>query len=130
MTMFLTVTPHLEPTHTFWGDDGHKLPPLYAVATRAERLAAAPSTEPLPDLARRFLHAVQSLAAAAAAHAAAQQENITRLDATLAGGDARCKAAVDEIWHRLAPIYAPLREMETLWNDLAARVSDHCAASS
>jgi quercetin dioxygenase-like cupin family protein len=126
MVMFLTVTPHLEPTHTFWDDGGEKLDPVYGVATRAERLAAGEPTEPIANLAHSFLRAAKALAESATEHAAAQQEHVTHLAATLNGSEARCKASLDAVWYALAEIYEPLREMETTWNELAARVADRC----
>jgi quercetin dioxygenase-like cupin family protein len=124
MTMFLTVTPHLEPTHTFWDDQGRKLPPVYAQATRAERLAAGEPAGSTADLSKRFLQAVQSLAAIATAHASAQQANIAQLNATLDTGSTPTKEALDAVWYELAKLYEPLRALETTWNDLAARVTD------
>jgi quercetin dioxygenase-like cupin family protein len=129
-TMFLTVTPHLEPTHTFWDEQGRKLPPVYGNATRAERMAAGEPAQPIAEVSRRFLQAAQSLAGAATAHATAQRDNVARLAATIDSGDARCKATLDEVWGQLAMLYEPLRELETLWNDLAARVADRCQPSS
>ena len=42
MTLYLSVTPHVEPTHTQWDrEGGAKLPYRYGAATRAEREAAA-----------------------------------------------------------------------------------------
>ena len=38
MTLYLSVTPHIEPTHTQWErEGGARLPYRYGVATRAER---------------------------------------------------------------------------------------------
>ena len=130
MTMFLTVTPHLEPTHTFWDERGEKLPPVYALATRAERRAAGEPAGEIADLARSFADAARALAAAAQAHAAAQQDSIGRLSAALDGDAADGKSALDEVWYHLATIYAPLRAMESHWNELAARVSDRLDESS
>jgi quercetin dioxygenase-like cupin family protein len=129
MTMFLTVTPHLEPTHTFWGDHGQKLPPVYALATRAERAAAGEPSGTIAELSHHFLEAAQALAAATIAHAAAQQTSVAELNATLDVDAAAGKSALDDIWYQLAPIYTPLRAMESAWNDLAARVADHLDAS-
>ncbi len=129
MTMFLTVTPHLEPTHTFWDDQGNKLPPVYAQSTRTERLAAGDPPGTIADLTQRFLQAAHSLAAATTTHATAQQTNIPQLDATLDTGRDPCKEALDAVWYALAKIYEPLRELETTWNDLAARVTDQIATS-
>src|SRR5437773_801118 len=29
MTMYLSVTPHVQPTHTMWSEDGQRLPPRF-----------------------------------------------------------------------------------------------------
>ena len=129
MTMFLTVTPHLEPTHTFWDDDGRKLPPVYAHATRAERLAAGTPAGSIADLTRRFLQAAQTLAATATAHATAQQTNIPQLDAILDSGSSS-KEALDAVWYEFAKLYEPLRELESTWNEIAARVMDQSEGHS
>src|SRR5262249_9670860 len=43
MTLYLSVTPHVEPTHTLWDrEGGNQLPYHYGGATRAE-----PNTQPL-----------------------------------------------------------------------------------
>ena len=40
MTLYLSVTPHIEPTHTQWDrEGGTRLPYRYGGSTRAERLA-------------------------------------------------------------------------------------------
>jgi hypothetical protein len=72
------------------------------------------------------VQAASALAEAARTHAEAQQEHVRRLDATPNGGDARCEAVLDAVWYALAEIYAPLREVETTWNELAVRVADTC----
>ena len=36
-TFYISVTPHVEPTHTRWDRHGAKLPPEYGTAARAER---------------------------------------------------------------------------------------------
>ncbi|MEA2513809.1 MAG: Mannose-6-phosphate isomerase [Thermomicrobiales bacterium] len=129
MSMFLTVTPHIEPTHTFWDEQGRKLPPVYGVATRAERLAGGESAASIADLTARLLQAAQALAEVATAHTGAQRTNTAQLSATLEEGGAQSKEALDAIWYDLAKVYEPLRQLESTWNELAARVSDHDAGS-
>lgn len=130
MTMFLTVTPHIEPTHTFWDDNGHKLPPIYGVSTQADRAriepddAAPTSTN---DLAERIADLAHQLALVAHAHDNAQRLNAARFKVT-SGADR--KAALDAIWTDLATIYGPLRALETVWNDVAARVADELAGGA
>jgi quercetin dioxygenase-like cupin family protein len=131
MTMFLTVTPHIEPTHTFWDDNGQKLPPVYGISTQAERMqrhADSPLQESLTELAQRVQQLSQQLSATAHAHANAQRLNVTRFEAAQSGSGEERKAALDAIWTDLATIYGPLRALETVWNDLAARVADELRA--
>lgn len=133
MTMFLTVTPHLEPTHTFWGEDGAKLPPVYGVATRAERTrhpVADRDETSVSALSERLRVLAAQLAATTQAHSEAQRLNAARFAASAEGGASERKAALDAIWTDLATIYAPLRAMEAVWNDLATRVADELAAES
>jgi quercetin dioxygenase-like cupin family protein len=125
MTMYLSVTPHLEPTHTFWREDGAKLPPSYGGSTRADRLAAGLSDEPVTDLARRFVAASEEVAGAAEAAATAQAAAEKRVETAVAAGNlVDTKDAVDEMWQSLYQTYRSLRSMEDAWNALAARVGD------
>ena len=41
--MYLSVTPHVEPTHTMYAEDGSRLPPAYGHSTSEERAAHDPS---------------------------------------------------------------------------------------
>jgi quercetin dioxygenase-like cupin family protein len=125
MTMYLSVTPHLEPTHTFWDDHGHKLPPRYGVPTAAERAKEPPSTEPLDALADRHVAAARALAAAAAANAAAQEAGAAAVKrAVAAGGPAAAKSAIDAMGQQISQTYARLQVLELLWNDLTVRASE------
>src|SRR5262245_11027881 len=123
MTMYLSVSPHLEPTHTFWDDHGKKLPPRYGVPTAAERAQAPPSSEPLEALAERHAAAARGLAVAAAANAAALEAGAAAVKRALAAGDAgAAKAAIDGMWEQIARTYQALQPLELLWNDLTVRV--------
>ena len=46
MTMYLSVTPHIDPTHTWWDENGAKLPPRYGGSSSAEREALDAETPP------------------------------------------------------------------------------------
>lgn len=125
MTMYLSVTPHIEPTHTFWDEHGQKLPPVYAFTTRVERAARTEPGEPVADLAERFLGAARALAEAAAEHASAQAGSASALRAKVEAGDyPAAKQHLDAMWAILAKLYGPLRALEATWNELAARVAE------
>jgi quercetin dioxygenase-like cupin family protein len=125
MTMYLSVTPHVEPTHTFWDDHGRKLPARYGVPTAAERAKEPPSTEPLSHLFGRHVAAARALAEAATASATAQAAGATALERAVATGDASAaRIALDSMWDQLSRTHARLQALELAWNDLTVRVSE------
>ncbi len=125
MIMYLSVTPHIEPTHTPWKGHEHKLPYNYGTSTRLEREAAELLAEPAEEITARFLAATRALAASTAANAAAQEQAAARLVAAEAEGDATAaKAAVDAMWGQLYEVYQRLYALEEVWNELAPRVAE------
>ncbi|HLZ29015.1 MAG TPA: cupin domain-containing protein [Chloroflexota bacterium] len=115
MTLYLSVTPHIEPTHTQWDQEGGTpLPYRYGGSTRLE-----PSATPAA-LLERHLAASTALARAAQDNAAAQAQAATRLSSALDQADsAAAHAAVDEMWRAFRALHARLRESELIWNELA-----------
>lgn len=123
MTLYLSVTPHLEPTHTQWDrEGGTRLPYRYGGSTRAERSLA--STEPIPTLLERHLRASNSLLGSAAIYAADQQRLAATLTTALSANDvAAARAAIDEMTAAFQRMYAALQSAERAWNDLAPAVA-------
>jgi quercetin dioxygenase-like cupin family protein len=119
MTLYLSVTPHVEPTHTQWDREGGvRLPYHYGAATRVDR---ALPTDPPDVLVERHLTASQALSAAAADNAAAQVAAANDLLAALASGDfAAAHAALDEMWSAYRSLHDALRSSQLAWNELAA----------
>ncbi len=125
MTLYLSVTPHLEPTHTMWGADGNKLPPRYGTATAGERAQRARPGEPTAVLADHHVAAAEALAGAAVSNAAAQEVGAAALKRALAAGDgAAAKAAVDVMWQQIYLAYKSFQALEGSWNELTLRVSE------
>lgn len=125
MTMYLSVTPHLEPTHTQWDHEGGtKLPFRYGASTRAERMARTEPPAPTEMLISRHLAASHALADAAATNAAAQDAAAADLRAAVASGDkAAAKTAIDAMWQAIYTAYTQLQEMERAWNELSPVVA-------
>lgn len=125
MVMYLSVTPHIEPTHTMYDPDtGARLPPRYNPPTafdKPDTLVGMSTTA----LAERFLAAARALAdqtAAARETQAGAVAALTRADA--ASDRVALKAAMDALW---SDVYATLRAVSTMsaaWNDLAPRATD------
>lgn len=120
MTMYLSVTPHIEPTHTHWDrEGGTRLPYRYGDSTRAERQAAPPSESP-DALIERFLIASTQLADAAQANATAQQAAAVNLRSALDQQDAGAvQGAVDTMWRAFYAMYTTLQATEASWNRVA-----------
>ena len=123
LTMYLSVTPHIEPTHTMWTEGGERLPPRYGGATAAER---AESVAPAPSLAelaarqdaalRQLLRTVQ---AAVAAHGPLLAEVKQRQAAGNGAERLASQAAVDALWAELSPLFRDSAALAAAWNDLA-----------
>jgi quercetin dioxygenase-like cupin family protein len=125
MTMYLSVTPHLEPTHTQWDyEGGSKLPFRYGASTRNERMARTEPPEPTETLLTRHLAASHALANAATANAAAQEVAAADLRTANESNDkTAAKAAIDAMWASIYTTYKQLQKMELAWNELSPAVA-------
>lgn len=125
LTYYLSVTPHLEPTHTQWDrKGGDRLPYRYGDSTRAERRARIEPPESPETLLARHLAASHALADAATANATAQEAAAANLRSALDAGDkAAAKGAIDAIWASIYTTYKQLQAMEVAWNELAPTVA-------
>src|SRR5438105_3246188 len=89
MTLYLSVTPHIEPTHTQWDHEGGtQLPYRYGGSTRAEREARTEPPASTDALLNRHLSASTALAKSAQQNAEAQQLTAADLRQALARDDA------------------------------------------
>ena len=121
MTLYLSVTPHIEPTHTQWDrEGGTQLPYRYGGSTRAEREARGAPGEPPEVLLERHLAASSALALSARVNAETQEKTAADLRAALQSQDAAAAhAAIDEMWRSLREMYARLQHLDLAWNELA-----------
>ena len=121
MIMYLSVTPHVEPTHTLWGEAGRKLPPRYGVAVRGHERSAGTAEE----MADASAAAAEALGRSAAENATAQKEGTARMKLALAADEQdEARAAMDEMWTALYPTLRHVRELELAWNELATHSAD------
>jgi quercetin dioxygenase-like cupin family protein len=126
MTMYLSVTPHIEPTHTHYDQEtGERLPPRYnppAAFDKVDTLADVSTA----DLADRHLAAACGLAETARTAAERQAASVAALKrAAAAGNTVALKAAMDETWEQVYATYQALNALAVAWNDLAPRAADH-----
>jgi mannose-6-phosphate isomerase-like protein (cupin superfamily) len=110
--IYLSVSPHVEPTHTFYAADGERLPPRYGVWREA---GGGEPESPLstPALLERYRADAQRLAELARA-------NAERADLA-ASDESAAKPLVDELWEGLRPLLEQVEVVERTWNDLALR---------
>ena len=123
-TMYLSVTPHIEPTHTVWDEHGQKLPPRYGGSTAKER---AEQSEPGPgivELVERQQQAMRALVAAVQTAVVDQDRLIDRLrgGSTMIDREA-AKATLDALWERLFPIFRDSAALAGAWNAVAAEMA-------
>jgi quercetin dioxygenase-like cupin family protein len=121
LTYYLSVTPHIEPTHTHWDEPGgNKLPYRYGESTREERRARVEPSESPEALLTDYLAAASAFADAAVTNAASQEEAASNLRAAMAANDKNnARDAIDAMWQSLFTTYKQLQTMETAWNELA-----------
>ncbi len=100
--IYLSVSPHVEPTHTFYGADGQQLAPRYGVWHEAGGGEAA-SEMPRAELVRAYREAAGKLVLLA-------QTNAATADAD---------ASTDELWASLRPLLRHIEDLELTWNALA-----------
>jgi quercetin dioxygenase-like cupin family protein len=111
--IFLSVTPHVEPTHTFYDDRGDCLPPRYGVWREAG------GGDPVSNAAPEAL--LESYRAAAHRLLELASQNVAAIDAR--GSTSPGKQTVDELWTALFPVLDQVRALERAWNELAPRAA-------
>ncbi len=121
-TIYLSVTPHVEPTHTMWSEEGRRLPPRYG-GTRAVS-PGLPTARADAALVQSHLASVEAVATAAQACGAEHRSIGPALETALATGDpAAAKAAVDALATPITDLHRALAAMTGTWNELSARAS-------
>lgn len=121
LTYYLSVTPHIEPTHTHWDRrGGEQLPYRYGESTRAERRARTEPPAAPETLLAEYRAAAHALAETAETNAAA---DAAPLRAALESGDrTAARAALDALSPAVRTTYQRLSAMADAWNELAAEV--------
>ena len=125
MIMYLSVTPHLQPTHTMWtndgwGDDTEKLPPRF-VSNKSYDVPIDMTT-PTEALVDRHLAGAEALAAAVAENLRVQQKQVAAYKAALAVGDKdAANQARDAMWSAFYQVHKEIADWGDAWNAFAAR---------
>ncbi len=119
--VYLSVTPHVEPTHTFYDGAGAELPPRYG-SWRGQGDAAPSPDAATTEVTSRYASEVRRLAALAQANAETLDLQVEALAEATAAGDARvAKQSMDGMWLGLRAVLRCASATELAWNALAPR---------
>jgi quercetin dioxygenase-like cupin family protein len=120
MTMYLSVTPHIHPTHTMRTKDGGRLPHRFMPSSAYD--VKDDESVSLEELIDRHVEAAEALAEAAEESARIQKDVAARLKKALAEGDkdAAVKAR-GAMWEAIFATYKSVYDLGTAWNNLAPR---------
>ena len=121
MTMYLSVTPHVQPTHTFWQADGSKKPPRFAPHSAYD--VSVDDSVTNEHLLMQQVAAAQVVAAAAHHAAQVQEAQTTAYQQAIAQGDkAAATAARSAMWDAISALHSQLFALDEIWNELAPRM--------
>jgi len=118
--MYLSVTPHIQPTHTGRDPDGTRHATRFTASKSYD--VETDTTTPVEELIDQVADSAEKVAQRARAHADAQKELGEKLKAALATGDEDEAARLREaMWHGLRDTYKQLYSLSDEWNALAPR---------
>ena len=115
--MYLSVTPHIYPTHTGRDPDGERHAPRFPAPHHFDVTTDIETS--LDEMVDRFAGLARATATAAAASAQRAEEFKKNIGDSAAEGTSRLKL-MDAIYSTFNSVY----EMGDVWNDLALRVAD------
>jgi quercetin dioxygenase-like cupin family protein len=124
--MYLSVSPHVVPTHTSWTADpkegGAKRPYRFATAYAPPELTPPP--RPIDELRDAYFAAARALFAASAAAARVHVTAELALTQALAADNLlQSREQIDLLWSSLLPLLRAVSDLESAWNHLAPRAA-------
>ncbi len=111
MIMYLSVTPHVQPTHTFWNEDGTRQPSRFAPSSSYDVEVDASVDE--KELLARLANAGGTVA-----EAARQASEVIDETAAFEAGTR------ETIWEALRELHTRLARLDDIWNELAPRANN------
>ncbi len=121
--LYLSVTPHIQPTHTGWTDEDDKEPPRF----NPSGVYDVPPNRGTPTraLLARHLAAMEALVEQAQTARDVQRTQVEALRQALHSGQhqAACQAQ-DAMWAALYPLFRQVYDLAEAWNDLTYRTAD------
>ena len=119
MVMYLSVTPHIVPTHTMLDEAGQRQPLVFAGPASYEATARS---QPTAELLDELVEASQKLADVSRKAADQQRESSEPLKRALASGEtARARELRGGMWQGVYEIFKQVYVVSDIWNDVAPR---------
>ena len=123
MTMYLSVTPHIQPTHTGRTETGDRKPLRFSPNTAYD--VDPDSAVSFDDRLDRHVRAARTVANAAQIAAQIQQTMADKLRQARASGDSEAtEEARNTMWETLYTLYHEIYALADEWNDLAPRATE------
>ena len=117
--IYLSVTPHIQPTHTSWVDEGTKAP-LHFNSSGAWDIPNDQTT-PINELIESQQQAADALMAVVESAYQVQCKQLS----LLAGSDKEAALeARDKIWKAIYPMFQQMYELADSWNSVTYRTAD------
>lgn len=124
--MYLSVTPHIHPTHTGRNEDDSRKPPNFPPNVNYH--AEQDLTLPVTTLVDNYAAQVETLASTVEASVATKLTMAKALRNALAENDVEAAAAArNTMWEALYSIHKELAALDGVWNELAPRAAEGTA---
>jgi len=121
--MYLSVTPHIHPTHTYWTDNGTKRPPRFNKSGSFD--VPADTSQSASELADKQLAAMDRFADSVSAAIAVHRDRISAFKkAECESNRESAAAARDAMWSALYPMFKEVYAVADAWNAFTARSAD------
>ena len=121
--MYLSVTPHIQPTHTGWTGDGKRHPPRFRPSSDYD--TETDTTTPIDEVIDHHVDTTQAVADIAQGNARMQQDMATALKRALTAGDEKAANDVrNAMWEGLLDTFKKVNELAEMWNTLAPRAGE------
>ena len=118
--MYLSVTPHIQPTHTMYDENGERRRPHFRPSS--DYNTETDSTTPIDALVDRHLETANRVASVARNCARIQEQCAGALKQALAAGDEKAASDIREsMWEPLLETFKEVNELAQEWNALAPR---------
>jgi quercetin dioxygenase-like cupin family protein len=123
MTLYLSVTPHIQPTHTGWTEDKQRMQPRFAPSSNYD--VQLDSDIPVDHLIEQHVREAEAIAQVARKSADIQRKMAEKLRKAVAENDEQSAIeARNDMWEAIQGVFEQIYSFGEIWNELAPRTTD------